>query len=170
MDAKQRRNNLLHLLHLAQKPVIGSELASNLGVSRQVVAGDIAILRASGVAIIATPQGYILPVAYQPVIRETIACKHGKLKIVTELEIIVDHGGKVIDVIVEHPVYGEIRANLMLATRFEVAKFMQKLQQCEAEPLSVVTGGVHLHTIEVRSENELVRIKEDLLKQGILLE
>ncbi|MDF2500070.1 MAG: hypothetical protein K0Q77_784 [Anaerosporomusa subterranea] len=169
MDAKERRNQLVDKLKKTGTPATGSALAQELGVSRQVIVGDIAILRAAGVEIYATPQGYLLPTAKsQSVKTAKIACHHGWDKLTDELEIIVDNGGKVLDVIVEHPIYGELKANLMLASRRDIAEFLHNLKNSGAEPLSAITGGVHLHTIEVPSQKVLTRIEKELQEQNIL--
>jgi transcriptional regulator of NAD metabolism len=170
MDAKERRGFLLEKLKKTVEPVTGTAFAKELGVSRQIIVGDIAILRAAGINIYATPQGYVLPTRNsQETIRYTIACRHDSKHIQDELAIIIDNGGKVLDVIVEHPVYGEIRANLMVASRRDLQEFLQKLENSSAEPLSMLTGGVHLHTLEVPSNEIFSNIQEQLRLQEILL-
>ncbi|SDF32666.1 transcription repressor NadR [Sporolituus thermophilus] len=170
MDAKTRREKLLTMLKQAAAPVTGTALSRELGVSRQVIVGDIAILRAAGQEIYATPQGYLVPVANpRSAVTAKLACRHGRDSLAEELAIIIDHGGKVLDVIVEHPLYGEIRANLMLASRRDLAEFLRKLEESGAKPLSVVTGGVHLHTVEAPSPQVLAEIEGALRQQGILL-
>lgn len=42
-------------------PVSASVLAARFSVSRQIIVGDIALLRAGGLDIAATPRGYLLP-------------------------------------------------------------------------------------------------------------
>ena len=79
-----------------------------------------------------------------------------------------DNGGFVRDVIVEHPLYGELRGDLMISTRHDVDMFLQKMAECKASPLLVMTGGVHLHTLEVADEGTLERIRQELKRQGIL--
>lgn len=171
MDGKTRRQLLLDILK-AGEPVTGTSLARQLKVSRQAIVGDIAILRAAGVEIYATPQGYMLPVAVKPgTITAKIACRHGMDDtLAKELEIIVDNGGKVIDVVVDHAVYGELRGNLMLASRRDIAEFLRKLKDSGSSPLSLVTDGVHLHTIEVPSKEALTAIETELRAAGILLD
>ncbi|HMM22920.1 MAG TPA: transcription repressor NadR [Selenomonadales bacterium] len=170
MDAKNRRRLLLDLLTGSERPLTGTALARDLRVSRQVVVGDIAILRAAGINIFATPQGYMLPKApASSTITARVACRHGRDNLAKELEIIIDNGGRVVDVIVEHPIYGEITANLMLTSRRELNDFLQKLA-AGAEPLSTITGGIHLHTVEVPSREVLNRIERELKAAGILVE
>nr|WP_092075037.1 transcription repressor NadR [Dendrosporobacter quercicolus]NSL50002.1 transcription repressor NadR [Dendrosporobacter quercicolus DSM 1736]SDN28240.1 hypothetical protein SAMN04488502_11650 [Dendrosporobacter quercicolus] len=170
METQERRALLLAKLKAADKPLTGTVLARELGVSRQIIVGDIAIIRASGVAVYATPQGYIIPADLTTAISATIACRHERDELEQELAIIIDHGGKIRDVIVEHPLYGEIRANLMLRSRRELDEFLVRLAESGAKPLSIVTSGTHLHTIEVPNEKVLASIEEELRKQGILLE
>ena len=118
MGAEKRRGELLNLLRRSSVPLTGAELASHFDVSRQVIVQDVAILRASGEQIFASLQGYLIPPLLQENWKRTvIACQHTREEIVDELGIIVDLGGKILDVIVDHPVYGELRGNLMVANR-----------------------------------------------------
>ena len=103
MDGKERRQQLIALLKTTSEPLTGTALARLLGVSRQVIVGDMAILRAAGCEIYATPQGYVLPAAKVPTaVIAKLACSHDRNRMAEELNIILDHGGKVLDVIVEH--------------------------------------------------------------------
>ncbi len=170
MDARERRAELLTMLKHAAGPLTGTWLAKELKVSRQVIVGDFAILRAAGTAVYATPQGYVLPKVEVPkTIKATLACKHERDNMESELAIIIDNGGKVLDVIVEHPVYGELTANLMLSSRRDLNEFLRKLDKSKAEQLASITGGVHMHTVEVPDYKTLARIEEELKIKGILL-
>src|SRR5699024_9737068 len=103
-------------------------------------------------------QGYILPKDSQPgAYKSTLAVRHGRDQkaLVAELNLIVDLGGKINDVTVEHPLYGEITANLQLASRADVEQFVIKMDQLQAEPLSTLTDGYHLHTIEAPNKDVL---------------
>jgi transcriptional regulator of NAD metabolism len=170
VDGKERRTVLLEKLKTAQEPLTGTWLAKALGVSRQVIVSDFAILRAAGHIIYATSQGYVLPPTESShSIKATLACKHGRDDVEEELSIIIDNGGRVLDVIVEHSLYGELKANLMLASRREIGDFLHRLEEGKAEQLASITGGVHLHTIEVPNEGVLSKIKEELKSKGILI-
>jgi transcriptional regulator of NAD metabolism len=171
MEAKERRQHIISLLKSTGKPLTGTALAKELGVSRQVIVGDVAILRASGAEIYATPQGYvILPVTASGTVTARFACSHSVDRMEEELAIIVDNGGRVLDVSVEHPVYGEIKASLILASRYDLAEFLHKSAKSGAIPLSVVTGGVHLHTVEAPTTDILHKIAAELRALRILLE
>src|SRR5262249_28151369 len=117
--SRVRRDRILELISSATQPVTGTELASRLGVSRQIVVQDMAILRAAGADIVATPRGYLpgTPRGGRPVQREVLAVQHPREMIEAELNALVDLGVRVVDVIVEHPVYGELRGQLMLDSR-----------------------------------------------------
>ena len=60
MDAAQRREEIRKILGRSREPVSAATIASEVHVSRQIVVGDIALLRAGGADIQATPRGYIL--------------------------------------------------------------------------------------------------------------
>lgn len=168
-ESEQRRARLWELLQQRRSPVTGGELASLLQVSRQIIVQDVALLRAQGKSIIATPRGYLAVTDDKSVRpRRTVAVKHsGDLAVIErELNAIVDEGGQVIDVIVEHPVYGELRGVLMLQSRRDVQEFLNKMRATGAEPLSSLTDGVHLHTIEAESIDVLDRIEQVLDQLG----
>ncbi|MER2026011.1 MAG: HTH domain-containing protein [Lachnospiraceae bacterium] len=57
MQAELRRQNIIEALRSSSGPVSAGRLAAMFGVSRQIIVGDIALLRASGTDITATPRG-----------------------------------------------------------------------------------------------------------------
>lgn len=173
MASTDRREKILKILNsAAANPVKGIDLANRLGVTRQVIVQDIAILRATGEDIIATPKGYIMMQSMQPrAVTKTIVCKHHTLQeIQEELTAIVDLGGSIIDVIIEHPVYGEKKGVLMISSRLDVRDFMKSIEDEGARPLAALTGGVHLHTIQVKNEEDYEKIREELKRRGFLVE
>ena len=116
MNAAQRRERILTRLTGASEPMSASLLAGELGVSRQIVVGDVALLRAAGAQIDATPRGYQLHPAAKGY-TGILACVHRTAEEMrAELYTVVDQGGVVVDVAVENPLYGELRGNLNLAT------------------------------------------------------
>lgn len=169
--ARYRRRELLKLLKRSKKPIIGSELAEKFDVSRQVIVQDIALLRAKGEDILATSQGYLIPDrAGVNIYRTTIACKHNDQEVEDELMTIVNYGAKIIDVIVEHPIYGELRGMLMIQSAEDVKKFMEKFHKEETSLLSSLTDGVHLHTIEAMNSQVVDRLKKELKEKNYLLQ
>lgn len=170
INTGERRHRLLLCLKDAVGAVTGTDLAWQLAVSRQVIVQDIAILRAGGAQILATPQGYLLNAdTRNSAVQTVVACCHMGEQIEDEISTIVDHGGKLVDVIVEHPLYGELRASLQIASRRDLALFLAQLGSTAARPLSALTGGVHLHTIEAANQAVLDEIIEALQNKGFLL-
>ena len=170
MDAAQRRTEILARIERAHQPVKGGALAKELSVSRQVIVQDVALLRAKGHPILATPEGYILPAVTSPGCARVAACIHtGFERMREELYTVVDAGATVEDIVVSHPVYGEFRAMLMLRSRRQVDDFVENPGWQEASPLSVLTEGLHLHTITAPDERTLDIVFESLAKRGFLV-
>lgn len=170
MNSFERRNKIKEILKNTKGPIKGTSLASMMDVTRQVIVQDIAILRAEGLKVLSTPQGYVLDVLEKSKLKRVIASKHYYDRTEEELNIIVDNGGKVLDVIVEHPYYGELKGLLMLSSRYDVEKFMECLKDGKASLLSSLTEGIHLHTIEADSKETLDRIEKELKAKGFLIE
>jgi len=168
MNAAQRRESILERLSGADAPVSASALAARLGVSRQIVVGDVALLRAGGAQIDATPRGYQLHPAEKGY-TGILACVHStEEEMRTELYTMVDYGGVVVDVAVENSLYGELRGNLNLASRYDVDNFIRQAKGTPECLLSRMTGGVHLHTLHCPDAESFQRIQKALAQQGIL--
>lgn len=168
MEAVSRRQAILDRLRSADRPVSASALAAGLNVSRQIIVGDIALLRAGGAEISATPRGYVLPRATDGITR-TIACRHTLAQTGQELDILVDNGCTVLDVIVEHPVYGQLTGQLQISSRYDVEQFLARIRDSDAAPLSMLTGGIHLHTLRCPNEDAYTRACAALKAAGLLL-
>ncbi|WP_025745731.1 transcription repressor NadR [Kallotenue papyrolyticum] len=166
----ERRQALSELLSTASDPLTGSELAARFGVSRQVIVQDIAVLRASGLPIQASPRGYWLAQPGPALERMVVAVRHTPEQTEDELLALVDAGVEVEDVIVAHPLYGELRGALHLASRADVAQFMAQLRASQAHLLSELTDGLHLHTLAARRRSALERAREVLRAKGYLVE
>ena len=167
-----RRQAILDRLRAADRPVSASALASERNVSRQIIVGDVALLRAGGVAVMATPRGYILEnAASAPAYAERrIVAHHDEDRLREELYTIVDLGGAAIDVTVEHSIYGQITAPLHIFSRYDADAFCDKLEHSKARPLCDLTGGIHLHTVRAPDERTLDRVIAGLKEKGFLLE
>jgi len=169
MDTLHRRQAIARCLEQSETPVSATALARRFSVSRQVIVGDIALLRASGLEISATPRGYVLPSSRTGLTRK-LACRHTGAQMAEELNAIVDHGCTVVDVIVDHPVYGQLTGPLNLSSRYDVTQFIAQCREHAALPLSLLTEGIHLHTVLCPSEEAFSRVQEALRAMGILLE
>ena len=93
MEAVERRRAIAQRLAQADGPVSAAALAKAFSVSRQIIVGDVALLRAGGMEIFATPRGYILP-GEPAALTRTVACVHSGGEMARELEIMVDQGFK----------------------------------------------------------------------------
>ena len=167
MTAIERRNAIYQVLS-ADTPISATALAGRFGVTRQVVVGDIALLRAEGHSVIATPRGYIIPVPDG--FLRTIACVHNAAQTRDELNAMVDCGCTVIDVVVEHPVYGQLTAPLAISSRYDVEQFIEKMASASASPLSALTEGIHLHTLSCPDEAVFNHLRDKLREMGMLFE
>ena len=164
MDAQERRQAIARRLEEASGPVSAAVLAREHSVSRQIIVGDIALLRAAGLDIVATPRGYKL--GETTGLLRAVACVHSAQETETELLAMVDNGCTVIDVVVDHPLYGQMTGQLSLASRYDVRQFVEKAKH--AAPLSSLTDGVHIHNLRCPSEEAYQRVCEDLKQLGIL--
>ncbi|MDD3840799.1 MAG: transcription repressor NadR [Clostridia bacterium] len=170
MNSKQRREGIIETLSNSSLPIAGNQLAEKFNVSRQVIVQDIAILRAKGYEIIATPQGYLIFSENSPQsFSRIIASNHDRSGIEDELTTVVSYGGKVVNVIIEHEVYGELSGMIMVSSLVEVKKFVNDIKTKDAKPLSALTDGVHLHKIEADSPKTLDSIEAALKQKGYLL-
>jgi transcriptional regulator of NAD metabolism len=168
MERNVRLHALEKLFLEASGALQGKELAEHFGVSRQAIVQDVALLRSRGMPLEATPRGYFLR-KEKPQRRRLFALSHSREEIAEELLAIVSRGGRVLDVLVEHPLYGEIRGNIDVGSREDVLRFVGLLKTGGAEPLLVLSGGVHLHTVEGESEEALDAIERALKEKGYLL-
>lgn len=166
MNGTERRTALLQLIKNSQKPLSGDFLAKELGVSRQVIVQDIALLRAAAHNIISTNRGYVYN-APASVSRVFKVC-HTDNDTETELNAIVDCGGTVEDVFVDHDVYGCLRAPLHVKNRRDVRKFITDIENGVSSPLKNITNGLHSHTVSADSEAVLLEIEQTLKELGFL--
>lgn len=168
---EERRAFILKVLKESKEPITGSELASRTNVSRQVIVGDITLLKARNEQIIATSQGYLYITASNPTgAQRIIACAHAPERTEEELILLVDHGVTIKDVKIEHPVYGDLTAAIMVSNRYEVKQFIEKVRSTKAAYLSELTGGIHLHSISASTEKALDDAQEALKKANFLVD
>ena len=169
MHTADRRQAILEKLAASPQPLSASALAGQLGVSRQIVVGDVALLRAAGAQIDATPRGYLLRREATPGYTGLLACAHSTpQQLLQELYPGVDLGGTVVDVIVENALYGELRGNLNVASRYDADAFLRQAAAAPDALLSRLTGGVHLHTIRCPDAEAFERIRDALAAAGLL--
>ena len=164
MTGNERRNKILDILATSTAAVPGHVLSQKLKVSRQVIVQDIALLRTAGNAITSTNRGYVLGGKAQSA--RLFKVKHGEDRLEDEMNAIVDLGGCISDVAVNHRTYGLVSAPLDIRSRRDVRRFMQDLQAGVSKPLSALTDGYHFHHITAETEDILDEIQDELDKLG----
>ncbi len=166
MNGELRRKEIIKRLTGASAPISASALAAQLGVSRQVIVQDVALLRATGTEILSLARGYRLPdrLVYQRVFK----VRHSDEDVERELNLIVDLGGSVKDVFVYHRAYDIIRAPMGLHSRADVQRFLNDISSGKSSLLKNITCGYHYHTIEAADTATLDRIAEELKSGGFL--
>lgn len=168
MTGSERRDAIIRTIQKTHIPVSGKSLAASYDVSRQVIVQDIALIRAAGYDIISTNRGYILNT---PVKEEMIfKVHHTDAQLEEELNAIVDLGGCIENVMVNHRVYGHIEARLGISSRRMVSEFLEDIQNGKSSPLKNITSNYHYHTISADSRKTLDMIEQMLTEKGFLVE
>ncbi|MDY4040863.1 MAG: transcription repressor NadR [Collinsella sp.] len=171
MKGAERREAILRELHGAGAPISGSALARAVGVSRQVIVQDIALLRANGDDVVATARGYVLREGPEPRLpTRVVKVHHTTDQLEEELNCIVDLGGAVQNVMVNHRVYGAITAELDIRCRRDVGRYLADINSGKSVPLMTVTSGYHFHRISADTEERLDEIEAALDERGFLAE
>ncbi|MDD6919629.1 MAG: transcription repressor NadR, partial [Eubacteriales bacterium] len=144
MNTQERQVEILKSLLNSDKPLSASFFAKKFNVSRQIIVGDVALLRAKGECIIATARGYIIENKKEDKkFLGIIVTKHDNSMLYDELYTIVSYGGKILDVIIDHETYGEIKCQLNISTIDDVKIFTNTLVNSSAKPLSMLSNGIH---------------------------
>ena len=150
----------------------GAALARAFHVSRQVIVQDIALMRAENHSIVSTNKGYLYRVARtedtQP--KRVFFVKHTTDQVLDEFMTVIELGGRILDVAVEHELYGQIRVDLLIESAQDARDFDQRLSRCRDNPLKVLTDDCHYHTVAAPSEKLLDLIEGELRQKGYLIE
>ena len=168
MTGAERRKALLAMMRETEKPLSGTALGKRTGVSRQVVVQDMALLRTEGYPIISTARGYLME-ASKGCTRLFKVC-HTNEQVEDELTTIVDLGGTVVNVMVNHRIYGKLDAQLNIKNRRDVAKFLDDINTGKSTPLLNVTSGYLFHLVSAETEDVLDEIEEALRGKNYLTE
>lgn len=171
MTGEERRSKILKKLKESPVPMTGTALAKAFRVSRQIIVQDIALMRAEHYDILSTNKGYV----YRKEEMESgfpkrvFFVKHSTEQVLEEFFVVTELGGRVLDVAVEHELYGQIRVDLLIETKQDAVEFSQKLSVCRDNPLKVLTDDCHYHTVAAPSEKLLDLIEMELKQKGFLL-
>lgn len=168
MDHITRREEILRILKASKDSVSANQFAERFGVTRQIIVSDIALLRANGHRISAGRRGYQLEETALQGRLESIVCRHRSDQVLDEFYAVVDNGGCVVSVVVEHPIYGEISAELNINSRYEAQEFVRRQKSVNAAQLCDLTGGLHIHMLRVPDHDAYKRICDELARLGIL--
>lgn len=182
-----RRKSLLAALRTSAQPLAGGALAEQLGVSRQIIVQDIALLRETGANIVATTKGYVLasepapsgeneaaestPKSEKPdnePFSRTFKVHHSVEQTQDELQTIVAAGGRVKNVSISHRAYGRVTAPLNIATAEDIARFMSDIESGKSSPLCTATSGYHYHLVAADSAEALEAVGHALAEKGYL--
>jgi len=168
---ERRRAEILRLLKERGTPLSGTALAKELGVSRQVIVQDIALIRAENHNILSTNKGYIFRTESEEIAqpKRVFHVRHTTDEVLAEFLTVLELGGTVLDVAVEHEIYGQIRVDLLIETAQDAREFVYKLSNCKDNPLKVLTDDCHYHTVTAPSEKLLDLIQSELSEKGFLM-
>lgn len=172
MSGEERRSEILQLLKTQSTPLSGTVLAGLFHVSRQVIVQDIALMRAENYDILSTNRGYLIRQkgAMDGFPKRVFSVRHSTEQVLEEFMAVLDYGGKILDVVVEHELYGQIRVDLMIETNQDAQDFYTKLLKSKDNPLKILTDDCHYHTVAAPSEKLLDLIAQELRRKGFLLE
>lgn len=172
LDGTKRREAIIEYLSNRTTPTNGTELAKHFHVSRQVIVQDIALLRAENRNILSTNKGYVLhhPQEKRTGCTAVLMVRHSAEQTLDEMQSIVDYGGSMLDVFVDHDLYGQIRVDLVINDLKDAEEFCEKMRESTSRPLKELTEGCHYHTIKAPSEKALELIRQELKEKGILIE
>lgn len=170
MTGSQRREKLVQLLKTSDSPLSGTALAKQLQVSRQVIVQDIALMRAENHAIVSTNKGYLYrsAAAENTWPKRVFFVRHSTEQVLEEFLTVIELGGQILDVSVEHELYGPIRADLLIENRADAEDFVRRLAACRDNPLKVLTDDCHFHTVTAPSEKLLDLMEAELRAKGYL--
>lgn len=168
MKRSARREEILSLLGNTETPIPASFLSEKFGVSRQVIVQDVALLRANGYAITATNRGYVLITDKQ--VSRVFKCRHTFDEIIDEGNVVINAGGTIEDIFVNHRLYGRISARLNLRNKTHVEELYRSLVSGASKPLMSVTDGYHYHTVSAPDEATLDKIESILRESKFLIE
>lgn len=171
MTGEERRSKILNKLMESEQPMSGTALAKAFHVSRQIIVQDIALMRAERYHILSTNKGYLYrSTEAEPAWpKRVFFVKHTTEQVLEEFLAVTELGGTVLDVAVEHELYGQIRVDLLIESRQDAEEFAQRVSVCRDNLLKLLTDDCHYHTVSAPSEKLLDLIEAELKQKGLLL-
>ena len=169
MSGKERRDEIMQYLIHQERPVSGTALAHEFGVSRQVIVQDIALLRSANVQILSTNRGYLVQNQTESRCTRVFKCCHTEEQEEDELNCIVDEGGIIENIYVNHKAHGKIAAQMNIHSRRGVKEYIERIHSGKSMSLINVTSGYHYHTVHAESEEILDTVGQKLKERGYLV-
>lgn len=160
MKKEERIQTVLDIIKKESNPISASAIGKLLSVSRQIIVGDIALLRAQGQDIESTPKGY----RYYQGRTTVIDSIHDVKDTEEELRILVEHGIEIVDVWIDHPVYKIIKGDLNIKSFDDIDSFLKK----ESALLLSLTDGSHYHTLRSNDPEKLNQAILQLEAKGFI--
>lgn len=172
MTGEERRNQILQILKNQSTPLSGTALAGAFHVSRQVIVQDIALMRAENHDILSTNRGYLYRRrgSSDSLPKRVFFVRHSTRQVLDEFMAVLELGGMILDVVVEHELYGQIRVDLLIESEQDAREFYEKLMLSKDNPLKALTDDCHYHTVAAPSERLLDLIEQELRHKGFLCE
>ncbi len=172
MTGEDRRNQILQMLKNQSTPLSGTALAGAFHVSRQVIVQDIALMRAENHDILSTNRGYLYRRrdSSDSLPKRVFFVRHSTRQVLDEFMAVLELGGMILDVVVEHELYGQIRVDLLIESEQDAREFYEKLMLSKDNPLKALTDDCHYHTVAAPSERLLDLIEQELRHKGFLCE
>lgn len=172
MTGEERRNQILQMLKNQSTPLSGTALAGAFHVSRQVIVQDIALMRAENHDILSTNRGYLYRRrdSSDSLPKRVFFVRHSTRQVLDEFMAVLELGGMILDVVVEHELYGQIRVDLLIESEQDAREFYEKLMLSKDNPLKALTDDCHYHTVAAPSERLLDLIEQELRHKEFLCE
>lgn len=167
MKGKERRKEIVEIIMASEEPISGTVLSERLGVSRQIIVQDIAMLRAEGYDVLSTHQGYVITKG--PFAERVFKLRHTSEQTEDELTTIVSMGGTVVNVFVWHKVYGKVEAGMNIFSKRGIEQFIEGIKSGKSSELMHITSGYHYHTVRAESERLLDEIEAKLDEKGYIV-
>ena len=168
MENVERRKLILQKLKAANTAVTGRELAELCQVSRQIIVSDIAMLRAEGMSIIATSQGYLLNGRREGEQYEIELYCASAEALLRELELVVDNGGMICGSVIDYGMYGSLSCRLALSSRRDITRWMDQARDLGICPFSLLGGGAHTLIIETEHREDYDAVCRALGSAGFM--
>ncbi len=162
MSKDERLAYIVKRLESADGAVRGVQLAEECGVTRQIIVGDISTLRRNGKKINSSSLGYRMAKPKRPCFKQIMACRESLDRMLDELYTIVDLGGAVLNLSVEHGFYGYVKMDVNVRSHDEADRYLKYFRSTCRSVMDGFQDDGHQYLIETHSKEALARIRSAL--------